>query len=302
MALTAYQERAAVHVQAGRLEIRLAESAAEVEAAQALRYRVFYEEMNARPTPAMARSRRDFDGFDAYCDHLIVLDRGLGSGSVVATYRLLRRAAAARCGRFYTADEYEIGRLLAVPGEVLELGRSCVDARYRNRPTMQLLWRGIADYVQHYEIPLMFGCASLPGIDAKALGLPLSYLAHNHLAPEHLRPRALAHRYEEMRILPPDAVDARAALAALPPLIKGYLRIGGFFGEGAVIDPQFQTTDVCVVVKTDLLPPSWRKRCGVTEAAEDAGAPAVAAARRVHGIDGRNGSGPAHPARPALET
>ncbi|MDF2763053.1 MAG: ornithine-acyl N-acyltransferase [Rhodospirillales bacterium] len=253
MALTAYQDRTAVHVHAGQMEIRLAESAAEVEAAQALRYRVFYEEMSAHPTPEMARSRRDFDFFDAHCDHLIVLDRGLGAGAVVATYRLLRREGAARCGRFYTGDEYEIGRLLAVPGEILELGRSCVDARYRTGPTMQLLWRGIAEYVQHYEIGLMFGCASLPGTDPKALALPLSYLAYNHVAPEHLRPRAVAERYEEMRLMPPEAVDARAALAALPPLIKGYLRLGGFVGDGAVVDPQFHTTDVCVVVKTDLM-------------------------------------------------
>jgi putative hemolysin len=253
MALTAYQDRAAVHVHAGELEIRLAEGPGEIEAAQALRYRVFYEEMNARPTPEMARARRDADGFDAYCDHLIVLDRGLPAGSVVATYRLLRRAAAARCGRFYTADEYEIGRLLALPGEVLELGRSCVDARYRTRPTMQLLWRGIAEYVQHYQIRLMFGCASLPGTDPRALALPLSYLAYNHLAPEPLRPKALAHRYQEMRLMAADAVDARAALGALPPLIKGYLRLGGFVGDGAVVDHQFHTTDVCVVVKTDLV-------------------------------------------------
>ena len=253
MALTADEDRAAVRVRAGELELRLAGSAAEVEAAQALRYRVFYEEMNARPTPDMARVRRDFDRFDAYCDHLIVLDQAVSGDSVIATYRLLRRPAAARCGRFYTADEYDIGRLLALPGEVLELGRSCVDARYRNRPTMQLLWRGIAEYVQHHQIRLMFGCASLPGTDTTALALPLSYLAYHHLAPEPLRPRALAQRYQEMRLLPPEAVDPRAALLALPPLIKGYLRLGGFVGEGAVVDHQFDTTDVCVVVKTDLV-------------------------------------------------
>lgn len=253
MALTAYQERSAVHVNAGQMEIRLAECVAEVEAAQALRYRVFYEEMSAKPTAEMAIARRDFDHFDQCCDHLIVIDRDHGPDTVVATYRLLRREAAARCGRFYTADEYVIDLLLATPGEVLELGRSCVDARYRNRPTMQLLWRGIAEYVQHYEIKLMFGCASLKGTDPKALALPLSYLAYNHLAPASLRPRALAHRYVDMRLLPPEAVNARAALAVLPPLIKGYLRVGGFVGEGAVVDHQFHTTDVCVVVKTELM-------------------------------------------------
>ena len=253
MALTAYQARSPVQLIAGEMEIRLAEGTAEIEAAQALRYRVFYEEMSARPSPEMARARRDFDLFDAFCDHLIVVDRGREEDGVVATYRLLRRAQAARCGRFYTADEYAIDALLAVPGEVLELGRSCVDPRYRTRPTMQLLWRGIAEYVQHYEIELMFGCASLQGTDPDALALPLSYLSYHHLAPEGLRPRALPHRHVDMRILPPTAVDARAAVAALPPLIKGYLRLGGFVGEGAVVDYQFHTTDVCVVVKTDLV-------------------------------------------------
>lgn len=252
MALTAYRERSAVHVNAGQMEVRLAECAAEVEAAQALRYRVFHEEMGAKPTPEMARMGRDFDLFDQFCDHLIVIDHGRAPDAVVATYRLLRREAAARCGRFYTADEYAIDMLLAVPGEVLELGRSCVDVGYRNRPTMQLLWRGIAEYVQHNEVKLMFGCASLHGTDPAALALPLSYLVYNHLAPAALRPRALPHRHVEMRLLPPESVDVKA-LATLPPLIKGYLRLGGFVGDGAVVDYQFHTTDVCVVVKTELV-------------------------------------------------
>ena len=81
---------------------------------------------------------------------------------------------------------------MPIRGEILELGRSCVDAAYRNRPAMQLLWRGIAAYVFHYDIALMFGCASLPGTDPDALAVPLSYLHHHHLAPRRLRPRALA--------------------------------------------------------------------------------------------------------------
>jgi len=237
----------------GNLEVRLADSDVEVDAAQALRYRVFYTEMAARPTPEMAAVRRDFDRFDELCDHLLVIDhnRGPGPDAVIGTYRLIRRAAAALAGSFYSSDEYDITRLAACPAEVLELGRSCVDAAYRNRPTMQLLWRGIAAYVFQYDIALMFGCASLPGTDSAALALPLSYLYYNHLAPPDLRPVALPHRFTDMAILEPGAVDARAALAMLPPLIKGYLRLGGVIGDGAVIDPQFNTTDVCIVVKTD---------------------------------------------------
>jgi L-ornithine Nalpha-acyltransferase len=248
-----YNTARPVEIRVGEIELRLAETTAEIEAAQALRYRVFYEEMSARPTPEMAAVRRDFDSFDPFCDHLLVIDhkRGTGPAGVVGTYRLLRREMAARRGQFYTIDEYDISTLLAQRGEVLELGRSCISPEARTRSAMQLLWRGIADYVMYYEIALMFGCASLPGIDPKEHALPLSYLYHNHLAPPELRPVALPHRRVEMRMLEPGAIDARAALNLLPPLIKGYLRLGGFVGDGAVIDEQFNTTDVAIVVKTD---------------------------------------------------
>jgi L-ornithine Nalpha-acyltransferase len=247
--------RQILDIRSGRLQVRLATSSADIDAAQALRYRVFYEALGARPADGWAIRRRDVDRFDEDCDHLLVLDRARGRGpqAVVGTYRLIRRAAAARLGGFYSAGEYDIARLVEHPGEILELGRSCVDASYRQRPTMQLLWSGIAAYVYHHEIALMFGCASLSGTDLEALAAPLSYLYHRHLAPPPLRPRALGQRYVDMRRLPPEAIDPASALAALPPLIKGYLRLGGFVGDGAVVDEQFNTTDVCIVVKTDLV-------------------------------------------------
>jgi putative hemolysin len=236
------------------LEVRLAADPAEIEAAQRLRYRVFYDEMGARPNAAMAASGRDFDEFDAACDHLLVIDwdLGLGSKGVVGTYRLQRRESS-RFLRFYTAGEYDVSKIDAFSGRVLELGRSCVDSNYRTKRTMQLLWQGIASYVFTREIDLMFGCASLHGTDPDALAIPLSYLYHNHLAPEDIRPRALPALYVEMNRLPKDQVAMRAALNLVPPLIKGYLRLGGFVGDGAVIDRQFNTTDVCVIVQTALV-------------------------------------------------
>jgi L-ornithine Nalpha-acyltransferase len=244
-----------VDISSGPLQVRLAESATDIDAAQALRYRIFYEKLGARPLPGMEQQRRDSDAFDPICDHLLVLDHSRGSGldAVVGTYRLIRREAAARHGAFYSAAEYDIAPLIAYPGEILELGRSCVDAGYRARPVMQLLWSGIAAYVFHHDIAVMFGCASLPGTDPGALAVPLSYLYHHHLAPPALRARALPERYVDMRRLEPAAIDPARTLAALPPLIKGYLRLGGFVGDGAVIDEQFNTTDVCIVVKTDLV-------------------------------------------------
>ncbi len=237
---------------ASALEVRLARSDAEIVAAQELRFRVFYEEMGARPTPETAAARRDVDQFDEVCDHLLVIDpaRGEGPRGVIGTYRLQRRESP-RFRGFYTAGEYDVAKFVAYPGRVMELGRSCVDEAYRTKAVMQLMWRGIASYVFTHEIDLMFGCASLHGTDPQALAIPLSYLHHWHLAPEAVRAPALPSRYVRMDLLAREQVRPREALAALPPLVKGYLRLGGFVGEGAVIDHQFNTTDVCVIVETD---------------------------------------------------
>lgn len=240
-----------VDIRSGSLQVRLAETAADIDAVQALRYRVFYDEMGARPTDEMARQRRDFDEFDAHCDHLIAIDHTLGE--VIGTYRYIRRPTAKILGRFYSEAEYDLSKIVAFPGEILELGRSCVDARARNHATLQMMWRGNAAYVFHHKIDLMFGCASLPGTDPDALAEELTYLHLRHLAPPALRVRALPHRYVAMERLPAEAVNPRRALALLPPLVKGYLRLGGFVGDGAVIDQQFNTTDVAVVVQTDLV-------------------------------------------------
>jgi len=241
-----------VDVISGDLHIRLAESSDEVRASQRLRYRVFCEEMSAQPTAEQRRDRREYDSFDDYCDHLLVFDRRKrGAEAVVGSYRLMRRAQAARRGQFYTKDEYNITALLDYPGEVLELGRSCVDSDYRTGSTMQLLWRGIAEYVFFYNIDVMFGCGSLPATDPDEIAEPLSYLYHHHLAPPALRPLALPERRVDMNILPPEAVNIRLAKRRLPPLVRGYLRLGGFVGDGAVVDYEFGTTDVAVVVKTD---------------------------------------------------
>ena len=259
---------AAEGMEAAGLEVRLAVSPVEVEAAQRLRFRVFYEEMGARPSAAMAAAGRDFDDFDAEWDHLLVIDPALGKGArgVVGTYRMQRRESDKFRG-FYTASEYDVAAIDAFSGRVMELGRSCVDARYRNTHTLQLLWQGIARYVLSHKIDLMFGCASLHGTDPQALALPLSYLYHHHLAPAALRPRALDSLYVSMNLLPSAAINAKRALAALPPLIKGYLRLGGFVGDGAVIDWQFNTTDVCVIVKTDLVTEKYVRHYGRTAVA-----------------------------------
>jgi putative hemolysin len=239
----------------GHLGVRVATTEAEIDAVQALRWKIFYEEMKAEPSAAALALRRDVDAFDAVADHLLVVDHAIGPGpeGVVGTYRLIQQDAAEQIGRFYSDEEYDLSPLVSFAGKLLELGRSCVAQEYRGRAVMQLMWRGIAAYVFYHQIDLMFGCASLPSANPDDWSAELTYMYENHLAPPALRPRALENRYVDMRRMDPLDLDMRRALATLPPLIKGYLRLGGFVGDGAVIDHQFNTTDVAIVVKTDLI-------------------------------------------------
>ena len=240
---------------AGQLDVRLAVSEEEIAAAQALRYEIFYEEMGARPTPAMAAERRDIDQYDAICDHLLVVDHGAdGRPHVVGTYRLLRQVTAQMNKGFYSAGEYDLSPLIAqsgTGGQLLELGRSCVAPAYRNNTTITLLWRGIAAYLQTHAIGHMFGCASLPGAEPLLHAAELSYLYHHHLAPPELRARAWDSNHVPMNRLPAASIDTRAASRALPPLIKGYLRVGAMIGDGGFVDPQFNTVDVFVVMPVE---------------------------------------------------
>lgn len=238
----------------GSLEVRLAQSPEEVEAAQRLRFRIFYEEMSAKPSAEMQAERRDFDKYDAFCDHVLVIDREVkdekGRPAVVGTYRLLRGEVAAMHGGYYTSSEYDLSTMQHAnpPGtRFLELGRSCVLKSYRSKgTTMQLLWKGIIAYDLHYSIDIMFGCGSLPGTDPEALALQLSYLHHFHRAPEGHRVRARPELYVEMNRMPKEEIEPRQAIRSLPPLIKGYVRAGTFIGDGAVVDKQFGTTDVLI--------------------------------------------------------
>ncbi len=253
-------------VVAGNQIIRLASSVNELDAAQALRYRVFYNEMGAHPLPEMAATERDFDRYDAACDHLIVVDQQRPyETQVVGTYRIMRREHARTAGGFYSSSEYDISKLTGYSGVIMELGRSCVDAAYRDRATLNLLWRGIAEYLNAHSVDLMFGCASLPGTDPEQLAMQLSYLYHYHLAPEAIRTKALPDRFTNMNLLPKEAIDPKRALASLPPLLKGYLRVGAFIGDGAVVDHQFNTTDVCIIVKTEMIAGRYTRHYDLTE-------------------------------------
>jgi putative hemolysin len=237
-----------------KIQVRLASSPKEIHRAQSIRYKVFYEEYGATPNEEMLREKRDIDSYDSVTDHLIVVDNDLPEDKkIVGTYRLLRREVAEKHGQFYTSDEYNIQPLLDFGQDILELGRSCVLADYRTRPILQKLWEGIAHYVVDHNISLMFGCASFHGTDIEPLKDQLSYLYHYHLAPPELCPRTKDEYFVDMNIVEKDELDVKAAFISMPPLLKGYIRLGAYIGDGAYIDEQFNTTDVCIVMPTSLV-------------------------------------------------
>ncbi len=243
---------------AGSLVVRMARSDVECVEAQKLRYEIFFEEMGARPTADVAASRIDTDSFDPICDHLLALDESRPEGHrVVGTYRLLRQEIAEAHQGFYSVHEFDLEPMIARAGpnhRFLEFGRSCVHRDYRSNPIMQLLWRGIANYLAHHGITMMFGCASLAGTDPDSMALPLTFLAQKFRAPEGWRVPAVAQRYINMNRLPEGSYDERAALRALAPLVKGYLRLGCWIGDGAVVDEPFGTTDVFILLPVINLP------------------------------------------------
>jgi putative hemolysin len=244
-----------------KVVVRLAKNKEEIEAAQRLRYKVFYEELNATPDKEMAKLRRDINVFDDVADILIVVDTDLPEDGdhIVGTYRFLRQEIAEKYGKFYTADEFDITPFLKSGAKLLELGRSCVLEPYRTRPVLQKMWAGIAEYVAEHEIGLMFGCASFPGTDPQAISEQLAYLYHYHLASDDLCPRALDEVYVDMNLHPKEELDARRVFASLPPLIKGYLRLGASIGDGAYIDKQWNSIDVCIVMPTHLVTEKYFK-------------------------------------------
>lgn len=234
-------------------ELRLAGDARDLRAAQRLRYQVFVGEMGSDGPlvdHAMGLERDEFDGI---CDHLLLIDRNRDAATlqdVVGVYRLLPGDRLAPGQRFYSESEYDLSPLRASGRRLLELGRSCVHPDYRGGAAMMLMWNRLADYVLERGIELMFGTASFPGTDVAALAQPLAWLQRHHLAPEGLRPVALSPGRAEMAVLPPEALDRRAAMQATPALIKAYLRLGGFVGDGAFVDRAFNTTDVLLVMDT----------------------------------------------------
>lgn len=235
-----------------QFEVRLAESEAELLASQRLRYDVFVRELGGDGALVDHAAGIERDAYDPYYDHMLIFDRRRDPalGQVIGVYRLLRGERAEAAGGFYTAGEYDLAPLLASGRPLLELGRSCLHPDYRGGAAMYHLWTGLADYTLAHGLEVLFGTASFHGTDPRAIAEPLSLLHHRHLAPEDLRVRALPHSYQRLDLLPEQAIDRPRAMLQTPSLIKGYLRLGGFIGEGGYIDREFNTIDVCLILDT----------------------------------------------------
>lgn len=229
--------------------VKLVETAAELQAAQRLRYDVFVRELGGGGALVDHEAGLEKDQFDPYFDHMIARDDA--TGEVVGVYRLLPGERAAELGQFYSEDEYDLSVLKQSGRKLLELGRSCLHPDYRGGTAMYHLWNGLASYVAERNIEVLFGVASFHGTEVSELAQPLSMLHYKHLAPPDLRVRAQPGVFQPMDLLAPEALDRRAAMVQVPSLIKAYLRLGGFVGEGAFIDHAFNTTDVCLILDTN---------------------------------------------------
>lgn len=245
--------------------LQLAVSEEDRRAAERLRYAVFVEELGGDGQMVDHEARLERDDFDPVADHLVLIDERRDAAAldhVVGVYRLLTEAHVAETGRFYSEAEYDLQKLKSSGQKLLELGRSCVHPDYRSGLALRQLWSGLAAYVQQREIGILFGVASFHGADAEAHAAPLSHLYHTHLAPEELRVRALDQVYAPMDQIPADRIDRVAAMRQVPALIKSYLRLGGFVGDGAFVDHAFNTTDVCLVMDTRRMTNAARQRYG----------------------------------------
>ena len=241
----------------------MARNARDLKASQALRYKVFVEEMGANSPTIDHNSKIEADLFDPFFDHLLLIDEHRNQDAfdyVVGVYRLLRSDVAKRNCGFYSQSEFDLSPLVDSGRSLVELGRSCVHPDYRGGLAMLQLWNGLADYVLSHQIEIMFGVASFPGVRMEKLAQPLAYLHHHHLAPVELRVRAQGENFAPMDHVPINECDPRKARALIPPLIQSYLRLGGFVGDGAFIDYGFNTIDVCLVMDTERMSRKHRDR------------------------------------------
>ena len=253
-----------IKIETENLIIKLAETSAEIKKAQSLRYSVFYKEKNAKADLSKKILRRDFDKVDRFADHLIVIDKNISSlqNNIIGTYRLIRGDLANQYGGFYTSTEFDLSNIFQTykNNQILELGRSCIHKKYRNGTTVNLLWKAIANYVSIYDIKILLGCVSFPGTNVMDFSDELGYLKRNHSLQSELSVKSLDVNIYPINNSKNKNVSDLKLFIKLPPLIKGYLRVGGKVSESYFVDYDFNTIDLCVVVQTNDINNKYKKK------------------------------------------
>ena len=236
-------------------EVKIAEYLHEVESALKLRFEVFNLELH-EGLESSYETGFDSDVYDTFCDHLIVKDRQLDK--VVGTYRLLRQEKAEKSLGFYSENEFNLARVKNLPGQALELGRSCVAKEYRSLAVVNLLWAGIGRYIEIHNISTMFGCASFHSADAKQVSEAFAYLRTHNFAPEQYRVYPTQRCAMNLVHSQGSENNEKSVLKKFSPLLKGYLRLGGLVCGEPAFDRQFGTADFFTLVETEKITEKYK--------------------------------------------
>ncbi|WP_323770283.1 GNAT family N-acetyltransferase [Antarctobacter sp.] len=234
-----------IQLKRGRYRARLADSEADVIAAQTLRGRAFQG------------GGLDADEFDALCDHMLVEETR--TGTLVCCFRFLQLASGGEIGRSYSAQYYELSALESFEGPMVEMGRFCIDPDLRDPDVLRVAWGAMTSYVDDRGVELLFGCASFSGTDARAYYDAFAMLKARHLAPRRWLPRVKApdvFRFAQRLRRKP---DAKKAMLRMPPLLRTYLMMGGWVSDHAVVDSQMNTLHVFTGVEIAAIPPARKK-------------------------------------------
>jgi putative hemolysin len=230
-------------------DVKLADSKNEIKSAQKLRYQVFFSERNKKKIFNIDNFRKDSDKYDNYCDHIVVIHKKskFSRNKIVGTYRLLKQSVAENKSGFYSSEEYDLTKLLNSNKyfNMLELSRSCISKDFRNKNVLQLMWKEIYKYIENNKVDAMFGTASFLDTNLYNLSNQLIYLNNSHKMPNEIMVNALDKCRAKIDYSRNIKMNLKL-VKSLPTLIKGYLKLNAYIGDGAVVDHKFKTTDIFV--------------------------------------------------------
>ena len=242
-----------IRLMRGRYNVRLAETPEDVRAAQRLRHEIFVESRETGPSLEEEAPGLDADAFDAACDHILIEERK--SGRLVCCYRLLPLTSGAEIDRSYSAQFYELSNLSEFPGPIVEMGRFCIHPQHRNADVLRIAWVAMSDYVAERGFELLFGCSSFEGNDAQIYADTFALLKEKHLAPKRWLPRPKAPNvFRFAKLLRLRKPNPAQAIRMMPPLLRGYLQLGGWVSDHAVIDRDLNTLHVFTGVEVKRVP------------------------------------------------